>query len=84
MNVLGEVNNSFVLPDLWDDAAWEAYLTSVDNGDGVYNFCAYAHTAGYDGIAFDPELTSFNLGVPRLGRGITPETHTQKHRLGRR
>jgi hypothetical protein len=78
MNVLGEVRNSFVLPDLWDDAAWDAYLTTVDNGDGVYNFSAYAHTAGYDGIAFDPEPTSFNRGgAPTWAWNYTGNTHTE-------
>lgn len=77
-NALSTVNGNFMLPDVWDDAAWTAYLSHASDGVGVVNLYAAARWMGFDGIAWDMEPTSTNNGTVQSWLwNYTGNTHTQ-------
>jgi hypothetical protein len=57
-NLTATVDGAFQLPDIWDDGAWNRYLSSsAPDGQGLVNWASYAKNMGFDGLAFDPEAS---------------------------
>jgi hypothetical protein len=62
-NLTATEDGAFQLPDIWDDAGWNEYLSvNQPDGYGLVNWASYAKNMGFDGLAFDPEDTAASNG----------------------